>query len=63
MKEIQKENDELGSKLAKKERECEAKATEKVGWQSVYSLLLKSFNRAILCSDNNPRRMWLLPYQ
>ena len=30
MKEIQKENDELLSKLTKKERECEAKATEKV---------------------------------
>ncbi len=30
MREIQKENDEVASKLAKKERECEAKAEEKV---------------------------------
>ena len=30
MRETQKENDELASKLAKRERECEAKAVEKV---------------------------------
>ena len=30
MREIHKESDELAAKLAKKERECEAKAEEKV---------------------------------
>ena len=30
MREIQKENDEIASKLAKKEHECEVKAEEKV---------------------------------
>ena len=31
IREVQKENDELASKLAKKEHECEVKAEEKVG--------------------------------
>ena len=30
MREVQKENDELASKLAKKERECEIKDEEQV---------------------------------
>lgn len=31
MRDVQKENDDLQSKLAKKERECEVKLEEKVG--------------------------------
>ena len=35
MREIQKENDELASKLAKKERECEVKDEEQVPFSAV----------------------------
>ena len=39
IREVQKENDELASKLAKKERECEVKDEEQVPFSAVKNLL------------------------
>ena len=47
LRDVEKENDEILSRLAKKERECEAKSVEKVGIMN-YKLLQHSIFWPIL---------------